>query len=159
MDPSQFLNSMNRAIYKNLVRTSTNKHLSLAFLDYDGRRLTLSGQHEELIVVRKFGKVERIDTLDLGLPIGLEPDISPFVATREVTFDRGDMIVLHTDGVTEAESPDGELFGIERLCESAGRRYGLSAEDVKNGIIDDLMAHIGTQKIHDDITLVVMRHR
>jgi len=30
---------------------------------------------------------------------------------------------------------------------------------VKNGIISDLMAHIGTQKIHDDITLVVMRHR
>ncbi|KGD96643.1 SpoIIE family protein phosphatase [Rhizobium sp. YS-1r] len=159
MDPSQFLNSVNRAIYKNLVRTSTNKHLSLAFLDYDGKRLTLSGQHEELIVVRKLGKVERIDTLDLGLPIGLEPDISPFVVTREVSFDRDDMIILHTDGVTEAENRAGELFGIERLCESAGRRYGQSAEDVKVGIIDDLMTHIGTQKIHDDITLVVMRHR
>lgn len=159
MDPSQFLNRVNRAIYKNLVRTSTNKHLSLAFLDYDGGRLTLSGQHEELIVVRKLGKVERIDTLDLGLPIGLEPDISPFVATREVSFDRDDIIILHTDGVTEAEDRNGELFGIERLCESAGRRYGLSAEDVKAGIIEDLMAHIGTQKIHDDITLVVMRHR
>jgi sigma-B regulation protein RsbU (phosphoserine phosphatase) len=159
MDPPQFLNRLNRAIYKNLVRTSTDKHLSLAFLDYDGARLTLSGQHEELIVVRDLGQVERIDTLDLGLPIGLEPDISSFVATREISFGRGDMIVLHTDGVTEAENRSGELFGIERLCESARRRYGGSAEDVKTGIIDDLMAHIGTQKIHDDITLVVMRHR
>ncbi len=159
MDPSQFLNRMNRAIYKNLVRTSTNKHLSLAFLDYDGVHMTLSGQHEELIVVRDPGKVERIDTLDLGLPIGLEPDISSFVATRDISFGHGDMIILHTDGVTEAENRNGELFGIERLCESAGRRYGRSAEDVKAGIIEDLMAHIGTQKIHDDITLVVMRHR
>lgn len=41
MEPSQFLNRVNRAIYKNLVRTSTDKHLSLAFLDYDGARLTL----------------------------------------------------------------------------------------------------------------------
>ncbi|WP_026621935.1 phosphoserine phosphatase RsbU/P (plasmid) [Ensifer sp. WSM1721] len=159
MDPSQFLNRVNRAIYKNLVRTSTNKHLSLAFLDYDGAHMTLSGQHEELIVVRDPGKVERIDTLDLGLPIGLEPDISSFVATRDISFGHGDMIILHTDGVTEAENRNGELFGIERLCESAGRRYGGSAEDVKAGIIEDLMAHIGTQKIHDDITLVVMRHR
>lgn len=159
MDPSQFLNRVNRALYKNIVRTNANKHLSLAFLDYDGSRLTLSGQHEELIVVRNGGCVERIDTLDLGLPIGLEPDISAFVATQEVAFAQGDMIILHTDGVTEAEGLDGELFGIERLCESARRRHGQSAEEVKAGIIEDLMAHIGTQKIHDDITVVVMRHR
>ncbi|MEZ0016294.1 SpoIIE family protein phosphatase [Sinorhizobium fredii] len=159
MDPVQFLNRVNRALYKNIVRTNANKHLSLAFLDYDGSRLMLSGQHEELIVVRSGGCVERIDTLDLGLPIGLEPDISAFVATQEVAFAQGDMIILHTDGVTEAEGPDGELFGIERLCESARRRHGQSAEEVKAGIIEDLMAHIGTQKIHDDITVVVMRHR
>ncbi|MEY9325103.1 SpoIIE family protein phosphatase [Sinorhizobium fredii] len=159
MDPAQFLNRVNRALYKNIVRTNANKHLSLAFLDYDGSRLMLSGQHEELIVVRSGGCVERIDTLDLGLPIGLEPDISAFVATQEVAFAQGDMIILHTDGVTEAEGPGGELFGIERLCESARRRHGQSAEEVKAGIIEDLMAHIGTQKIHDDITVVVMRHR
>ncbi|MBP1861744.1 SpoIIE family protein phosphatase [Rhizobium herbae] len=159
MNPSQFLNCVNRTIYKNLLRTNANKHLSLAFLDYEGGRLTLSGQHEELIVVRDFGVVERIDTLDLGLPIGLEPDISLFVATREIPFGHGDMIILHTDGVTEAENQDGELFGIERLCECARELYGRSAEDVKLGIIKELMAHIGTQKIHDDITLVVMRHR
>ncbi|PDT83286.1 SpoIIE family protein phosphatase [Sinorhizobium sp. BJ1] len=159
MDPTQFLNRVNRALYKNIVRTNANKHLSLAFLDYDGTRLMLSGQHEELIVVRGAGNVERIDTLDLGLPIGLEPDISPFVATQEVAFAQGDMVILHTDGVTEAEGPNGELFGIERLCESAGRRHGQSAEEVKAGILEDLMAHIGTQKIHDDITVVVMRHR
>ena len=159
MDPRQFLNRLNRAIYKNIVRTNTDKHLSLAFLDYDGTHLTLSGQHEELIVVRKGAEVERIDTLDLGLPIGLESDISPFVATREISFGHGDMIVLHTDGVTEAVNAKGEMFGIERLCASAGKFYGQSAEEVKSGIIDDLMAHIGKQKIYDDITLVVMRHR
>ena len=82
-----------------------------------------------------------------------------FSATRDFSFDTGDIIVLHTDGVTEAEGPDGELFGLERLCDSARRHRNGSADDVKNGIISDLMAHIGTQKIHDDITLVVMRHR
>jgi sigma-B regulation protein RsbU (phosphoserine phosphatase) len=66
---------------------------------------------------------------------------------------------LHTDGVTEAEAPNGELFGFDRLCDSALRHRNGTADDVKNGIIADLMAHIGTQKIHDDITLVVMRHR
>lgn len=159
MDPSQFLNRLNRAIYKNIVRTSTDKHLSLAFLDYQAGQLTLSGQHEEVIMVRAAGAVERIDTIDLGLPIGLESDISAFVATHEIPFARGDMAILYTDGVTEAESCSRELFGIERLCASARRLSGRSAEEVKTGILDDLVAHIGTQKIHDDITLVVMRHR
>ncbi|MHA6645291.1 SpoIIE family protein phosphatase [Mesorhizobium sp. A623] len=157
-DPKEFLEVLNRAIYKNIERTKTDKHLSLAFLDYKDRRVCLSGQHEEVIVVRG-EEVERIDTIDLGFPIGLERDIGPFIDTYDFSFDTGDIIVLHTDGVTEAEAPDGELFGFDRLCDSALRHRNGSADDIKDGIISDLMAHIGTQKIHDDITLVVMRHR
>src|SRR5690606_6645558 len=97
-------------IYKNIERTETDKHLSLSFLDYQDSRITVSGQHEEVLVLRKGGEVERIDTIDLGFPIGLESDIAPFVQTRELPFVSGDIIVLHTDGVTEAESPSGELF-------------------------------------------------
>jgi len=158
-DPRQFLDRLNRAIYKNIERTNTDKHLSLAFLDYEDERVTLSGQHEEVLVIRAGGEVERIDTLDLGLPVGLELDILPFIETHAIPFSSGDVIILYTDGVTEAEDLDGRLFGIERLSESARQRYGGNAEEVKTGILEDLMAHIGTQKIHDDITLVIMRHK
>lgn len=158
-DPRQFLARLNRAIYKNIERTNTDKHLSLAFLDIENGQVTLSGQHEEVIVVRADGEVERIDTLDLGLPVGLEHDILPFIATRDIPFKSGDVIVLHTDGVTEAEDQEGKLFGFDRLCNSARERHRGSAEEIKAGIVEDLMAHIGTQKIHDDITLVIMRHK
>ncbi|MFC6486430.1 SpoIIE family protein phosphatase [Nitratireductor sp. GCM10026969] len=158
-DPKEFLEVLNRAIFKNIERTKTDKHLSLAFLDYEDRRITLSGQHEEVLVVRSDGEVERIDTMDLGFPIGLESDIGPFVRTHDFRFDNGDIIILHTDGITEAEGADGELFGLDRLCQSARRHRNGSADEIKDGIISDLMAHIGSHKIHDDITLVVMRHR
>lgn len=157
-NPHQFLDRLNRAIYKNIERTNTDKHLSLAFLDFEDERVTLSGQHEDVLVVRADGEVERIDTIDLGLPVGLENDISKFIATRDILFGSGDVIVLHTDGVTEAENHERKLFGFERLSQSVQRRHGSSAEDIKTGIIDDLMAHIGIQKIHDDITLVIIRH-
>ncbi|WP_394885800.1 SpoIIE family protein phosphatase (plasmid) [Mesorhizobium sp. AaZ16] len=157
-DPRQFLDRLNRAIYKNIERTNANKHLSLAFLDFEGGRVTLSGQHEEVLVIRADGAVERIDTLDLGLPIGLERNISRFIDTRDIPFNSGDVIVLHTDGVTEAEDQEGQLFGLERLCNSARDHHHKSAEEIKTGIVEDLMAHIGTRKIHDDITLVIMRH-
>ena len=158
-DPRLFLDRLNRAIYKNIERTNSNKFLSLAFLDFENGQVILSGQHEDVLVIRAGGGVERIGTVDLGLPVGLERDISPFVATRDIPFSSGDVIVLHTDGVTEAMSPDGKLFGLDRLSESARHRHGRTAEDIKSGIVEDLMAHIGTRKIHDDITLLVLRHR
>ncbi|MBZ9763996.1 SpoIIE family protein phosphatase [Mesorhizobium sp. CA8] len=157
-NPHRFLDRLNRAIYKNIERTNTGKHLSLAFLDFEDERVTLSGQHEDVLVVRAGGELERIDTIDLGLPVGLENDISQFIATHDIQFGSGDVIVLHTDGVTEAEDENRRLFGFERLCKSAQKRYGRSAEEIKSGIIEDLMTHIGIQKIHDDITLVIIRH-
>ncbi|MBY3152065.1 SpoIIE family protein phosphatase [Rhizobium laguerreae] len=158
-DAVKFLTDLNSALFKNIVRTKIDKHLTLAFLDYDGKEMILSGQHEEVVVVRANGKVERIDTMDLGIPIGLEADISAFIKTREITFETGDLILLHTDGVTEAENDAGELFGIERLCREALRLKDQSAEKVVAGIIATLMLFIGSQKIYDDITLLAVRHR
>ncbi|MGR8961784.1 SpoIIE family protein phosphatase [Rhizobium leguminosarum] len=158
-DAVKFLTDLNSALFKNIVRTKIDKHLTLAFLDYDGKEMILSGQHEEVVVVRANGKVERIDTMDLGIPIGLEADISAFIKTREIAFEKGDVILLHTDGVTEAENDAGELFGIERLCREALRLKDQSAEKVVSGIVATLMLFIGSQKIYDDITLLAVRHR
>uniref|UniRef100_UPI003F26FC65 SpoIIE family protein phosphatase n=1 Tax=Rhizobium sp. F40D2 TaxID=3453141 RepID=UPI003F26FC65 len=158
-DAVEFLTHLNSALFKNIVRTKIDKHLTLAFLDYDGKEMILSGQHEEVVVVRANGEVERIDTMDLGIPIGLEADISAFIKTREIAFEKGDLILLHTDGVTEAVNDAGELFGMDRLCCEAVRLKDLSAEKVVSEIVATLMLFIGSQKIYDDITLLAVRHR
>lgn len=158
-DPVKFLVDLNSALFKNIIRTRIDKHLTLAFLDYDGHDMLISGQHEEVIVVRANGALERIETMDLGLPIGLESDISPFVGTRKISLAKDDIIVLHTDGVTEAENVSGELFGIDRLCDEAVKLHRQSADRIAAGIIAKLMDYIGPHKVHDDITLLVLRHR
>ncbi|MBX5136616.1 SpoIIE family protein phosphatase [Rhizobium lentis] len=158
-DAVKFLADLNSALFKNLVRTRIDKHLTLAFLDYDGKEMILSGQHEEVVIVRANGEIQRVDTMDLGIPIGLDADISAFIKTREITFEKGDLILLHTDGVTEAANGAGEMFGIERLCSEALRLKGQSAEKVVSGIVTTLMHFIGSQKIYDDITLLAVRHR
>jgi serine phosphatase RsbU (regulator of sigma subunit) len=157
-DPRQFLVALNSAICRNIKRTKTDKHLTLSFLDFEPDKVTLSGQHEELILLKPDGACEIIDTVDLGFPIGLDDDIAPFIETRELAFTPGDIIVLYTDGVTEAENPDGELFGLDRLVDSARAHNAPSASRVLEGILADVKAHIGTQTVHDDITLLVIRH-
>jgi phosphoserine phosphatase RsbU/P len=158
-DPAGFLEVLNRAIYKNVERTNSGKHLSLAFIDYENGKVTVSGQHEEVILIQRDGSVSRIDTMDLGFPIGLEENIGDYVSSITINFGAGDMLVLFTDGITEAESEAGKLYSIEQLIESAVKVHAGSAADAATAIIADLKAHIGTQKVHDDITLVVVKHR
>ena len=159
VDPREFLDVLNRSIFKNIQRTRTDRHLSLAFVDYGDDQVTISGQHEEVIIIRRNGTVERLDTMDLGFPIGLEPNINDFLASTTLPFNTGDTLVLFTDGITEAESEDGKLYGIEALIASAQRAHTASASGIAAAIIADVRLHIGKQKVHDDITLVVMKHR
>ncbi|MCK7613287.1 SpoIIE family protein phosphatase [Roseibium sediminicola] len=158
-DPIAFLDVLNRAVYKNIARTKSDKHLTLAFVDYENDKVTLSGQHEEVLIIRANGDIERIDTMDLGFPVGLEADISPFVATLELDFGPDDILVLHTDGITEAENENGDMYGLDRLSDCAQENRENSAKGIAEAVINDVKSHIGNYKVFDDITLVVLKHR
>ena len=158
-DPVKFLNVLNRVIYDNVQRMNSDKNLSLSLLDYQEGVLCLSGQHEEMIVVRSGGQVERIDTIDLGFPIGLEADIADFVAQIKVQLNPGDGVVLYTDGITEAENQLKVQYGIERLCEVASNNWDQPVEAIRQAVIDDVRQHIGEQKVYDDITLLIIKQK
>lgn len=158
-DPTNFLNVLNRVIYDNVQRMNSEKNLSLSLLDYRDKIISLSGQHEEMIVVRSGGKIERVDTIDLGFPIGLEADISDFVAQTYVQLQPGDVVVLYTDGITEAENQAGVRYGIEQFCQVISHNWQQSAEAIRQAVVDDVRRHIGEHKVYDDITLLVLKQK
>jgi serine phosphatase RsbU (regulator of sigma subunit) len=156
-EPSQTLKILNEIIYANLQRMHSDKNLTLALLDYQNGQIRLSGQHEETIIVRSDGQLELIDTMNLGFPIGLEEDITDFIGEQQIKLNTGDVLVLYTDGIPEAENSQGIQYGVERLCEIIQTHVGHSAEAIKRAIIEDVWQHIGEQKVFDDITLVVLK--
>jgi serine phosphatase RsbU (regulator of sigma subunit) len=158
-DSKRFLAVLNRAVCENVRRMESEKTLTFAILDYRQGQLSLSGQHEEVIVVRAGGQVERIDTIDLGFPIGLEANIEEFIAQTQIQLEPGDGLVLYTDGITEAENLAREQYGIDRLCEVVKNNWHGSASEIQRAAIDDLRQHIGKQKVYDDITLLVLKQR
>jgi serine phosphatase RsbU (regulator of sigma subunit) len=101
--------------------------------------------------------MERIDTMSLGFPIGLTEDISEFITQVELELAAGDVVVLYTDGITEAENMAHEQYGLERLCQIVSKYHADSAHAIKRAVINDLMKYIGKQTIFDDITLVVLK--
>ncbi len=159
---------LNNTIYNNVQRMGSGKNLTLALLDYqaspDGEeqergRLRISGQHETVIVVRSNGQTEIIDTDELGFPIGLVEDMAQFVNETRLTLQRGDVVVLYTDGITEAADERHGLYGHERLVETVVAHHREAAEAIKDAIIADVKRHMGTQTLYDDLTLVVLKQK
>ncbi|MEC4802661.1 MAG: SpoIIE family protein phosphatase [Jaaginema sp. PMC 1079.18] len=152
-----FLDTLNRTLYKNVQRMNTDKSLTLAILNYADGCVSISGQHEEVLIVRQDGSIERIDTIDLGFPIALDAQIADFVDHITVELNPGDGVVLYTDGITEAENGDREQYGMDNLCRAIGQNWSKPVEDIKKAVIDDLYDFIGQQEIFDDITLVIFK--
>ncbi|WP_253188304.1 SpoIIE family protein phosphatase [Leptolyngbya sp. 'hensonii'] len=158
-DPARLLNAVNRIIYDNTRRMKSRKNMTLALLEYEAGALRLSGQHEELIVVRQDGTIEQVDTLDLGFPLGIESDITSFVAETKVNLQCGDIAILYTDGITEAMNAQRQQYGLERMYAVLQENRDRSVHEIRQAVIQDVMRHIGEQKVFDDITLVVMKQK
>ncbi len=133
------------------------KMLTVAVLDYRDGQVSLSGQHEHIILVRNNGSLELVDTVDLGFPVGLDEEIAKFVSQVNIHLESGDGIVLYTDGVIEAENAAGELYGLNRLTRIVNETWKLPAESIKESVVRDVLNHIGKQKMFDDLTLVILK--
>jgi len=157
-DPVKFFNAINETVYSNVKRLQSDKNVTLALLDYQNGIVQLSGQHEEVIVVRG-GHLERISTTDLGFPVGMIEDISDFVAQAEVSLESGDAIVLYSDGITEAGNLAEDEYGIERLCEVVQLNWQRSAKEIQQAVIDNVRQYIGDQRLLDDITLLILKQK
>lgn len=158
-DPVRFLDTLNRTLYKNVLRMNIDRNLSLAILNYTDGKVSISGQHEETLIVRAGGLVERIDTIDLGMPIALDDEIADFIDSVSIDLHPGDGIVLYTDGITEAKNTDNAQYGLERLCAIVSQHWHKSALEIKQAAIADLREFMGEQKQFDDISLLVLKQQ
>ena len=70
----------------------------------------------------------------------------------------GDVLVLYTDGISEAANASNELFGDPRLCDFVSELpAGMAAKDVAERVLDRLHEFLGEVEPQDDITLLVLR--
>lgn len=158
IEPVIFLDALNRSLFANIKRMHSDKNLTLSLIDYINGDLKIVGQHEEVLLVRKDGTVERIDTIDLGFMIGLIYDINPFLKEHNTYLNVGDGIVLYTDGITETMNSIDDLYGIDKLCTAISNSWvNNTSQYVQDTIIRDVKDFIGDSKPFDDITLLVIK--
>jgi phosphoserine phosphatase RsbU/P len=120
----------------------------------NGSLLFVNGGHEFPILISPAGIKARL--VRTGPALGVIP--GAHFEIREVRLEAGDALVAFTDGVTEAQNSDGELFGCERLTSLLMNPFSTVAE-LLDRIQASVQEHIGGAGPSDDITLLAVRRQ
>jgi sigma-B regulation protein RsbU (phosphoserine phosphatase) len=88
-------------------------------------------------------------------PLGLFPDL-PRTITK-VNIEKNDLVILYTDGIIEAENPQGEQFYYDRLINCMKTNKHLAAESIKEKLIRQLKEFVNTDHFDDDVTFLIIK--
>lgn len=105
------------------------------------------------VLLHHDGKVEMIELFAPPLGVRLPHN----VPSREITFNSGDVFVLHSDGVYESQNAAGEIYGFDRLMRLLEDMDGAGAAETRDAIVRDVEAFRAGAPQDDDLTLVVAR--
>lgn len=134
-----------------------NMFVTLFYSVLDPKRKTLSyvnAGHNPPVMLRREGR----DIMLLaakGIALGVMPNIE--LEEREISLREGDVVVLYTDGVTEAINDKEEQFGQQRLIQLIDEGRGLPAQEIVTRIQQGVTAFSAGQPQFDDITIMVLK--
>jgi len=151
----EIMSALNEFFYADLTRAEL--FITMSYLKFDPATRILSyssaGHNPPILHRNRSGEQWRLDAE--GLILGIKRGIR--FEQKQIQMMPGDLLVMFTDGITEADDPEGEFFGDRRLCEVVA---GLSGKPPQQ-IIDEILhqARVFTRQNHfkDDISLVVLQ--
>jgi sigma-B regulation protein RsbU (phosphoserine phosphatase) len=155
--PAAVVEHVQRLLIHN-VRFANFVTLFLASFDPVSWELTYcNAGHNPPILVRQAASGEKLlhRLAPTGAAVGLVEGLALGEAT--IRLDPGDMLLLYTDGITEAMDAAGEPFGDERLMQVVGQRPDSSPKELIQDIRQALLHFTGQQPLADDTTLVACK--
>lgn len=113
--------------------------------------------HEHILIYR--AKTGVVDCLSSGgIALGMVADNSKIVKETPIELSAGDVIVLYTDGITEAKNMSGEMFGLGRIKEKLTTYGGQGgASDIIHNIAREFSKFVEEHVQEDDVTLMVLK--
>lgn len=153
---STLIGDVNGLVYES---SPTNIFATLFYAEYEPATRLMNyvnaGHNPPLVIRPNNGSSEIFPLPSTGVPLGISAD-SQF-ASATFQFEIDDVLVAYTDGITEAENPQHELWeeqSLEAVLKSCGRK---SPKEVLNAILERVSSFTNGQPQRDDQTLLVMR--
>jgi sigma-B regulation protein RsbU (phosphoserine phosphatase) len=152
----QIISDVNAQLAKDVAEY--NNFMTLFYLRIDCEHKTMQwvrAGHDPAIFYNP--KTRSFEALDgQGIPLGVE-ESWVYAENKKADLSEGQIIVLATDGVWEAENIDGEMFGKDRIYDLIRANAALSAKGILNILMDMLYRFTKGKKFEDDVTLVVIK--
>jgi phosphoserine phosphatase RsbU/P len=153
---STLIGDVNRLVFES---SPTNIFATLFYAEYEPAKRLLNyvnaGHNPPIVLRPKNGSCEIFQLPPTGIPVGVSAD-SQF-ASATFQFEIDDVLVAYTDGITEAENRQHELWGQQSLEAFLRSSCGKSPKEIINAILEQVSTSATGQPQRDDMTLLVMR--
>lgn len=153
--PGEVLSALNRLLHEDLGRAEL--FITIFCASYDAPARTLRYANAGHVPPLLFRRAEpSCNWLDAeGLIIGVQEEVT--FEEKSLQLRPGDLLLLYTDGVTEARAANDELFGMGRLCDIIGRNEASSPGEILDAVRSELTLFTGTAALEDDLTMVILK--
>jgi sigma-B regulation protein RsbU (phosphoserine phosphatase) len=152
---SETLHVLNRQLYDDLNRAELFISMFYAKVDCRQRVLTYSsaGHNRPFVIRHGSNAIEELDAE--GLLIGIRDKV--IFEEKQVHLQAGDLFIMFTDGIIEAEDPQGEQFGALRFCELLENNRFLPPGEIIEAVLQGVRHFSGSEQFTDDVSLVVLK--
>ncbi|MFZ5629538.1 MAG: PP2C family protein-serine/threonine phosphatase [Spirochaetota bacterium] len=150
-DPAELMTEANTALFSNI---KTDDYLTAFYFTIDDHNFFsyCNAGHTSGILLRQDGNAIPLDST--GFFIGAIDDLPLPLRTVRMQLKAGDRILLYTDGLTEAQNSEGELYTMERLIKSASEASDKSLEELHAHALSEFHKYLGRETLRDDVTLL-----
>jgi len=150
----EMLRSLNRFVMQHIGSSLFFFTLAAARIDRDARRMVFAGAGHPPAMIARAGREPRL-LESRSMILGVLPDAVDPEGTLDVDLDRGDRVVLYTDGMTDVFDARGEMLGVPGVQKFVGETSLLPFAEMKQGILDRVAAW-REGPASDDVSLVLV---
>jgi len=153
--PGKLLEVVNDLLHDDLSRAELQISMFYVRLDINNHTLSYAnaGHNHPVLYRLEDGCFIELDAD--GLIMGVKKEVG--FEEKNIRVAAGDIFILYTDGVTEAESAEGELFGIGRLCEAIAEHRDRHPREIMSGIFQRLTIFTGAKPLSDDVAMIIVK--
>lgn len=155
MSPAENLNKLNKIIYPDITEDMFITMMYTKF-NYKTKTLTYSNAGHTPLMVYK-ASIDKVELVTVkGVALGFLSDYE--YKQNKLKLEKNDIVVYYTDGITEAENPEKELFGFERLKRVIYENKNNNVNLIKKNILNEIEIFCKGHSQVDDITFVIIKN-
>jgi sigma-B regulation protein RsbU (phosphoserine phosphatase) len=153
--PGKLLAAVNDLLHDDLSRAELQISMFYARVETETRTLLYAnaGHNRPLLYRARDGSLEELDSD--GLLLGIKTGVS--FEEKSCDVESGDILLMYTDGITEAENTQEEAFGVERLGQIVAAQSQRHPQEIINAILTGLATFSGAIPRSDDVTMVAIK--